>query len=139
MAQQNSNLSTITDSMQQIAGSNQTAQKETRGKGKEEQLQKISASVNAASINSVSNTASISMLQTFTQALEQGGEKLVEDLVDSDKKLITELVNQIAKLQDKNIKEFEKSTNELVKLAEKIIKSGEESGNEPLKNLGQTF
>jgi hypothetical protein len=76
------------------------------------------------------------MIQGFTKALEEGGEKLVDSLEENEKDLLKQMFEQITKLQEKNLQEFEKAINELVKLANKVIKSGEDRGNTELSNFG---
>ena len=108
-------------------------QQQTKGIGKESQLSKIAAAVNPGSIAEANPTATQSMITTFMKTFETSAIEMREDTNDDQKQLIKTMIDEITKLQTKNIKEFEKAIGKIVS----ITKDLQNSDNPILQKLGK--
>ena len=106
-----------------------------RGIGKEEQLAKISAAVNTASTSEANTTATQSMISTFSKNFRDVALDIVGKMEDDQEDLIKKMVEEITKLQTKNMSEFEKAIGKIVGLADKMV----ESNNPKLQALGSSM
>ena len=113
-----------------IAQSGSTPKK---GVGKESQLSKIAAAVNPGSMAEANPTATQSMISTFMQTFESSALELREETNDDQKELIKTMIDEITKLQTKNMKEFEKAIGKIVG----ITKDLQNSNNPLLQKLGK--
>ena len=113
-----------------IAQSGSTPKK---GIGKEEQLAKISAAVNPGSMAEANPTATQSMISTFMQTFESSALEMREETNDDQKALIKTMIDEITKLQTKNMSEFEKAIGKIVS----ITKDLQKSDNPILQKLGK--
>ena len=108
-------------------------QQQTKGIGKESQLSKIAAAVNPGSMAEANPTATQSMISTFMQTFQASALELQEDTSDDQKQLIKTMIDEITKLQTKNMKEFEKAIGKIVG----ITKDLQNSDNPILQKLGK--
>ena len=108
-------------------------QQQTKGIGKESQLSKIAAAVNPGSTAEANPTATQSMISTFMQTFQASALELQEDTSDDQKQLIKTMIDEITKLQTKNMKEFEKAIGKIVG----ITKDLQNSDNPILQKLGK--
>jgi hypothetical protein len=108
-------------------------QQQTKGIGKESQLSKIAAAVNPGSMAEANPTATQSMISTFMQTFESSALELREETNDDQKALIKTMIEEITKLQTKNMKEFEKAIGKIVG----ITKDLQNSDNPLLQKLGK--
>jgi hypothetical protein len=108
-------------------------QQQTKGIGKESQLSKIAAAVNPGSMAEANPTATQSMISTFMQTFESSALELREETNDDQKELIKTMIDEITKLQTKNMKEFEKAIGKIVG----ITKDLQNSDNPLLQKLGK--
>ena len=108
-------------------------QQQTKGIGKESQLSKIAAAVNPGSMAEANPTATQSMISTFMQTFESSALELREETNDDQKELIKTMIDEITKLQTKNMKEFEKAIGKIVG----ITKDLQNSDNQLLQKLGK--
>ena len=108
-------------------------QQQTKGIGKESQLSKIAAAVNPGSMAEANPTATQSMISTFMQTFESSALELREETNDDQKALIKTMIDEITKLQTKNMKEFEKAIGKIVS----ITKDLQKSDNPILQKLGK--
>lgn len=104
-----------------------------KGAGKESQLSKIAAAVNPGSVSEANPAATQSMITTFVKYFESSALEIVQEMDDDQEKLINSMVEEITKLQTKNLSEFEKSINKIVALTNLMMSSD----NSKLKELGQ--
>ena len=109
--------------------------KPSRGAGKEEQLAKISAAVNTASTSEANTTATQSMISTFSKNFRNVALDIVGKMDKNQEDLIKNMVEEITKLQTKNMSEFEKAIGKIVGLADKMV----ESNNPKLQALGSSM
>ncbi len=107
--------------------------KKPKGIGKEEQLSKIAAAINPGSVSEANPTATQSMITTFVKYFESSALEIVHEMDDDQEKLINSMVDEITKLQTKNLAEFEKSIDKIVALTNMMMSSD----NSKLKELGQ--
>ena len=108
-------------------------QQQTKGIGKESQLSKIAAAVNPGSMAEANPTATQSMISTFMQTFESSALEMREETNDDQKELIKTMIDEITKLQTKNMKEFEKAIGKIVS----ITKDLQNSDNPILQKLGK--
>ena len=108
-------------------------QQQTKGIGKESQLSKIAAAVNPGSMAEANPTATQSMISTFMQTFESSALEMREETNDDQKALIKTMIEEITKLQTKNMKEFEKAIGKIVG----ITKDLQNSDNPLLQKLGK--
>ena len=108
-------------------------QQQTKGIGKESQLSKIAAAVNPGSMAEANPTATQSMISTFMQTFESSALEMREETNDDQKALIKTMIDEITKLQTKNMKEFEKAIGKIVG----ITKDLQNSDNPLLQKLGK--
>ena len=108
-------------------------QQQTKGNGKESQLSKIAAAVNPGSMAEANPTATQSMISTFMQTFESSALEMREETNDDQKELIKTMIDEITKLQTKNMKEFEKAIGKIVG----ITKDLQNSDNPLLRKLGK--
>jgi hypothetical protein len=108
-------------------------QQQTKGIGKESQLSKIAAAVNPGSMAEANPTAKQSMFSTFMQTFESSALELRDETNDDQKELIKTMIDEITKLQTKNMKEFEKAIGKIVG----ITKDLQNSDNPLLQKLGK--
>ena len=108
-------------------------QQQTKGIGKESQLSKIAAAVNPGSMAEANPTATQSMISTFMQTFESSALEMREETNDDQKELIKTMIDEITKLQTKNMKEFEKAIGKIVG----ITKDLQNSDNPLLQKLGK--
>jgi hypothetical protein len=113
-----------------IAQSGSTQQK---GIGKESQLSKIAAAVNPGSMAEANPTATQSMISTFMKTFESSAIEMREDTNDDQKELIKTMIDEITKLQTKNMKEFEKAIGKIVGISKDL----QNSDNPILQKLGK--
>ena len=109
--------------------------KPSRGAGKEEQLAKISAAVNTASTFEANTTATQSMISTFSKNFREVALNIVGKMDEDQEDLVKKMVEEITKLQTKNMSEFEKAIGKIVGLADKMV----ESNNPKLQALGSSM
>ena len=108
-------------------------QKPIRGEGKEQQLNKIAAAVNIGSAVEANKSSTSAMIGTFAKLFNQNALEIIDNIEDNQKDLIKNMVNEITKLQTKNISEFEKAIAKVVALSEKLV----ETGNPAQQKLGE--
>jgi hypothetical protein len=109
--------------------------KPSRGAGKEEQLAKISAAVNTASNSEANPSATQSMITSFSKSFNTVALEIVGKIDDDQRELIKTMVEEITKLQTKNMSEFEKAIGKITGIAKKMMDS-----NDPnLQALGSTM
>lgn len=96
-----------------------------RGIGKEQQLAKISAAVNTASTSEANTTATQSMISTFSKNFRDVALDIVGKMDDDQEDLIKKMVEEITKLQTKNMSQFEKAIGKIVGLADKMVQSND--------------
>ena len=111
----------------------QSGSAQQKGIGKESQLSKIAAAVNPGSMAEANPTATQSMISTFMQTFESSALELREETNDDQKELIKTMIDEITKLQTKNMKEFEKAIGKIVG----ITKDLQNSDNPLLQKLGK--
>jgi peptidyl-tRNA hydrolase len=108
-------------------------QQQTKGIGKESQLSKIAAAVNPGSMAEANPTATQSMISTFMQTFESSALEMREETNDDQKALIKTMIEEITKLQTKNMKEFEKAIGKIVGITQDL----QNSDNPLLQKLGK--
>jgi hypothetical protein len=108
-------------------------QQQTKGNGKESQLSKIAAAVNPGSMAEANPTATQSMISTFMKTFESSAIEMREDTNDDQKELIKTMIDEITKLQTKNMKEFEKAIGKIVGISKDL----QNSDNPILQKLGK--
>lgn len=108
-------------------------QESRRGVGKESQLSRIAASVNTASSQEANSSATQSMISAFVKKFDATALEIVQTMDDDQKDLIKNMVDEITKLQTKNMQEFEKAISKIVGISNKMI----ESNNPKLAELGK--
>jgi hypothetical protein len=108
-------------------------EQQTKGIGKESQLSKIAAAVNPGSMAEANPTATQSMISTFMQTFESSALEMREETNDDQKALIKTMIDEITKLQTKNMSEFEKAIGKIVS----ITKDLQKSDNPILQKLGK--
>lgn len=106
-----------------------------RGEGKEQQLSKIAAAINPASASEANSTATQSMLAAFVKQFESSALEIVQEMDDDQENLIKKMVDEITKLQDKNLQEFQKAIGKISGLAASMM----ESSNPRLQELGSAM
>ena len=106
-----------------------------RGEGKEQQLSKIAAAINPASASEANSTATQSMLAAFVKQFESSALEIVQEMDDDQENLIKKMVDEITKLQDKNLQEFQKAIGKISGLAASMM----ESSNPRLQELGSVM
>jgi hypothetical protein len=111
----------------------QSGSAQQKGIGKESQLSKIAAAVNPGSMAEANPTATQSMISTFMQTFESSALEMREETNDDQKALIKTMIEEITKLQTKNMKEFEKAIGKIVG----ITKDLQNSDNPLLQKLGK--
>ena len=111
----------------------QSGSAQQKGVGKESQLSKIAAAVNPGSMAEANPTATQSMISTFMQTFESSALEMREETNDDQKELIKTMIDEITKLQTKNMKEFEKAIGKIVG----ITKDLQNSDNPILQKLGK--
>ena len=109
--------------------------KPAKGVGKEEQLAKISAAVNTASTSEANPAATQSMISTFSKNFRDVALDIVGKMDEDQEDLVRKMVEEITKLQTKNMSEFEKAIGKIVGLADKMV----ESNNPKLQALGSSM
>ena len=107
-------------------------QPKVRGEGKEQQLSKIAAAINPASASEANSNATQSMLSSFVKHFETSALEIVQNMDDDQEQLIKKMVDEITKLQTKNMQEFEKAIGKISGLASSMM----DSNNPKLKELG---
>lgn len=108
-------------------------QEPKRGSGKESQLSRIAASINMASAQEANPSATQSMITTFVNKFNSAALEIIQTMDDDQEDLIKNMVDEITKLQTKNMQEFEKAINKIVGISNKMI----ESNNPKLAELGK--
>ena len=108
-------------------------QQQTKGVGKESQLSKIAAAVNPASQTEANPESTKSMISTFIKHFDSVALELINEMDDDQEKLVKNMVDEITKLQTKNIEEFQKAIGKIVGIANNMI----ESNNPKLQEMGQ--
>lgn len=108
-------------------------QQQTKGIGKESQLSKIAAAVNPGSMAEANPTATQSMITTFMKTFESSALEMREETNDDQKELIKTMIDEITKLQTKNMKEFEKAIGKIVGISKDL----QNSDNPILQKLGK--
>lgn len=111
----------------------QTTNDPIRGIGKESQLSRISASINTASAQEANPSATQSMIASFVKKFDATALEIIQTMDDDQEDLIKKMVDEITKLQSKNMQEFEKAINKIVGISSKMI----ESENPKLQELGK--
>lgn len=108
-------------------------QQQTKGIGKESQLSRIAAAVNPGSTTEANPSSTQSMISTFVKHFESAALEIVNEMDDDQEELIKKMVDEITKLQTKNMNEFEKAIGKIVGISNRMI----ESNNPKLQELGQ--
>jgi hypothetical protein len=111
----------------------QSGSAQKKGIGKESQLSKIAAAVNPGSMAEANPTATQSMISTFMKTFESSAIEMREDTNDDQKELIKTMIDEITKLQTKNMKEFEKAIGKIVGISKDL----QNSDNPILQKLGK--
>lgn len=111
----------------------QSGSAQQKGIGKESQLSKIAAAVNPGSMAEANPTATQSMISTFMKTFESSAIEMREDTNDDQKELIKTMIDEITKLQTKNMKEFEKAIGKIVGISKDL----QNSDNPILQKLGK--
>ena len=111
----------------------QSGSAQQKGIGKESQLSKIAAAVNPGSMAEANPTATQSMISTFMQTFESSALEIREETNDDQKELIKTMIDEITKLQTKNMKEFEKAIGKIVGISKDL----QNSDNPILQKLGK--
>jgi hypothetical protein len=111
----------------------QSGTAQQKGSGKESQLSKIAAAVNPGSMAEANPTATQSMISTFMKTFESSAIEMREDTNDDQKELIKTMIDEITKLQTKNMKEFEKAIGKIVGISKDL----QNSDNPILQKLGK--
>jgi hypothetical protein len=111
----------------------QSGSAQQKGIGKESQLSKIAAAVNPGSMTEASPTATQSMISTFMKTFESSAIEMREDTNDDQKELIKTMIDEITKLQTKNMSEFEKAIGKIVGITKEL----QNSNNPILQKLGK--
>jgi len=104
-----------------------------KGVGKESQLSKIAAAVNPGSVSEANPASTQSMITTFVKHFETAALEIVNEMDDDQEELIKKMVDEITKLQTKNLEEFNKAIGKIVGISNRMI----ESNNPKLQELGQ--
>jgi hypothetical protein len=110
-------------------------QQQTKGVGKENQLSKIAAAVNPGSKAEANPTATQSMISTFMKTFESAALEMQNETSDDQKQLIKTMIDEITKLQTKNMNEFEKAIGKIVGITKEL----QSSNNPTLQKLGSTM
>ena len=113
----------------------QSGSAQHKGVGKENQLSKIAAAVNPGSNAEANPTATQSMISTFMKTFESAALEMQNETSDDQKQLIKTMIDEITKLQTKNMNEFEKAIGKIVG----ITKDLQSSNNPTLQRLGSTM
>jgi hypothetical protein len=108
-------------------------QQQTKGIGKESQLSKIAAAVNPGSTVEANPTATQSMISTFMKTFESAALEIQNETSDDQKQLIKTMIDEVTKLQTKNMKEFEKAIGKIVGISKDL----QNSDNPILQKLGK--
>lgn len=108
-------------------------QQQTKGVGKESQLSRIAAAVNPGSNAEANPESTKTMIQTFIKHFDSVALELIRDMDDDQKDLVKTMVEEITKLQTKNIEEFQKAIGKIVGITNKMI----ESNDPKMQQLGQ--
>lgn len=104
-----------------------------KGIGKESQLSKIAAAVNPGSTAEANPTSTQSMITTFVKHFETAALEIVNEMDDDQEELIKKMVDEVTKLQTKNLEEFNKAIGKIVGISNRMI----ESNNPKLQELGR--
>lgn len=104
-----------------------------KGAGKESQLSKIAAAINPGSASEANPTSTQSMISTFVKHFESSALEIVQEMDNDQEELIKTMVDEITKLQTKNMQEFEKAIGKIVGISNKMM----ESNNPKMQELGK--
>ena len=104
-----------------------------KGAGKENQLSKIAAAINPGSVAEANPTSTQSMISTFVKYFESSALEIVQEMDNDQEELIKNMVDEITKLQTKNMQEFEKAIGKIVGISNKMM----ESNNPKMQELGK--
>ena len=113
----------------------QSGTAQQKGIGKESQLSKIAAAVNPGSKVEANPTATQSMISTFMKTFEASAIEMRDETNDDQKQLIKTMIEEITKLQTKNMGEFEKAIGKIVGITKEL----QSSNNPTLQKLGSTM
>ncbi len=108
-------------------------QQQTKGIGKESQLSRIAAAVNPGSNTEANPESTKTMIQTFIKHFDSVALELIQEMDDDQEDLVKRMVEEITKLQTKNIDEFQKAIGKIVGITNKMIASN----NPKMQQLGQ--
>jgi hypothetical protein len=111
----------------------QSGTAQQKGIGKESQLSKIAAAVNPGSTVEANPTATQSMISTFMKTFESAALEIQNETSDDQKQLIKTMIDEVTKLQTKNMKEFEKAIGKIVGISKDL----QNSDNPILQKLGK--
>ena len=110
----------------------QEAPKKPMGTGKEDQLSKIAAAVNLGSHTEANPESTKTMIDSFIKNFDTVGLELIREMDDDQENLVKTMVDEITKLQTKNMQEFEKAIGKIIGISNRLI----ESSNPKLQQLG---
>ncbi len=108
-------------------------QQTNKGAGKESQLSRIAAAVNPGSNAEANPESTKTMIQTFIKHFDSVALELINEMDDDQKDLVKNMVDEITKLQTKNMQEFEKAIGKIVGITNVLIGSN----NPKLQQMGQ--
>lgn len=103
---------------------------------REEILDRIAASVSSAGMNPVRDDAVVKTISSFSKALADSNQNLLETLVEDDKQLLKDTIKEFSNLQAKTSKEFADKLDKALKFAERLILRGESENKPELANVG---
>jgi hypothetical protein len=104
-----------------------------RGTGKEEQLTRIAAALNTASNSEANPESTKTMITSFINHFDKVALELVQELDNDQEDLLKKMIDEITKLQTKNMAEFERAIGKIVGITNSMI----DSNNPKLQQLGQ--
>lgn len=145
-----SKLSVVTQLLQtKMQGEQLKYEKEIAGEDddkREEQLdnietllEKISSSIDVTSKKSTGNSALVSLVSSFSKALEDAGKENIDSLEKEDRALLSDIIKKITDVQDKTMGKFQESMNDVKKITEQLILRAEKKNDETLKKLAETI
>ena len=119
---------------------NTTAQQDrdaVRADKRNEQFDRIAFATSSASIGPVADDSVLKVVNSFSRALKETNETLLKNLVEEDKKLLSDVISELTTLQGKTSKDFGEKLDKSLKFAERLILRGESTNNPELKKTGE--
>lgn len=106
---------------------------------REEILDRIAYSLSSAGMNAVRDDAVVKTITSFSKALSDANQSLLNDLVEDDKELLKDVIKEFSNLQAKTSKDFADKLDKALKFAERLILRGEAENKPEMAKVGETL